>query len=235
MTDNRSKSEENVDTFFNKVSEEAEEFPVKTIDIPDEKRGRAGICLLAEERTPSSIDKVVEALSAGGFYTSYKTPRKESRSTLLESLSIEIERARFTTTALTLLLIRIKDNPHGKHYQAPASVLKHDLHRVDIVTTLDSDTIAVLMPETGGQAAEKRAGRFLADLGDMAYGCGIYSSYGDNCPEPEEFLKLTAHELERSCDQSGKITRNEYEEPPSCQVSVEEKNELFNLFGKDKP
>lgn len=235
MTDNRSKPEKDVDTFFIKVSEEAEEFPVRTIDIPDDKLGRAGICLLAEERNPSSIDEIVEAISAGGSSTPYKTPRRENRSTLLESLSIEIERARFTSTAVSLLLIRVKDNTEEKHFQDPASTLKHDLHRVDIVMTLDSDTIAILMPETGGHAAEESGARFIADLGNIASGCGIHSSFGDDCPEPEEFLKLTVDELERSCVQGGKIIRNDYKEPASCQVSVEEKSELFNLFGKDKP
>lgn len=172
-------------------------------------------------------------------------------SRLEEVLASQIEQTRQTRMPCALILLEIGvpgDSPLAEEVMSEITRrVQAAVRRSDILLRCDTDRLAMILPSISLREATdcaERIRRTLAEelaLGDdrspaLTASIGIGLCYAGDRLSAETFASSVTRELARARQQGGnRVCRViDSRDDCSCQVSVEERTELFGIFMKDR-
>lgn len=170
-----------------------------------------------------------------------------------EILACEIERAQFTRLPCALIMLQIEGaaglQPAEARQQFLAEVtflVRAILRRSDIILPCDGARFAVILPGISRREATDCAERIRQELSrkipaggkpgrEMAASIGIGYCQAPTRISAGAFTARVVRELERAREQGGdRICQAVLTADSPCQVSLEERTELFRIFAGDR-
>jgi len=248
------------DTFFSKLEEEARHYPVNCFRLANGAKGPLGLLLVTENRSGHEIESAVAALGLSRPGLGKKTTKTATaeqadqlgREDLLQLLSIELDRVHRTRLPCALLLLDIskKGGPTRKQKEQlmaqAVPPLSDALHQIDLFSLDGQNHFALILPGTNVGKARNRAKEIQQIINHTDFSLaekkitptatmGIAVCHAYDTLSASQLLDMAAEELDRAL-KSGPDSICHYSadrREDSCQVTVEERAQLFSFLQKD--
>ncbi|MDA8163423.1 MAG: GGDEF domain-containing protein [Desulfobacteraceae bacterium] len=237
------------------LEQRVQQYPFRTVRITGSRDELLGLFLLskdvrlAEGELQTALAGVIRrepaAAETGGAWSAGEI----EGGNLEEVLASQIEHTRQTRLPCALILLET-DAPAGAPAGMPAAIVdlvRAAVRRSDILLRCDAGRLAVILPSISLREATECAERIRSvlarelrlgedDAPAVTASIGIGLCYASDRISAETFAARVAQELERARQQGGnRVCRViDSRAESSCQVSVEERTELFSIFLKDR-
>ena len=239
--------------FFRDLEQQAGRYPVRSLRVTAPDRSLLGIFLHHDRAESTEVEAALTRLVA----TLADRPQGKTPTTapldiaalpnpgqLTKMLRAELERVRLTRLPCSLLLLETTTNGNGAAtppQETTTDAIKECLHHADTLARHTQATFAIILPGTNLGKAVQRAKAIDTAIGrqtkttDNAARIGIALCYANDQFGAEQLLAQAEAELNRSrqpgadhiCHVSGIRAEDD------CQVSVEERAQLFGFLVKD--
>ncbi len=234
--------------FFRDLEQRAGGYPVRSLRVTAPDRSLLGLFLHHDQAGSAEVEAALGRLIAslagtrGDANASDGTglvalPEPDQIKKILRS---ELDRVRLTRLPCSLILL--EDGTDSAARETAMAAIKECLHHVDILARHNQAELAIILPGTNLGKAVQRAKAIQAALErrldrPAAGACrmGIALCYASDRLDADQFLALAEAELTRArrpgaapiCHVSGVRAED------ACQVSVEERAQLFGFLVKD--
>ncbi len=226
--------------FFADLEQQANRYPVRSVKITAKDRSLLGLFLMHADAESTEVEAALTRL-AGSFNgkngvdaASAADAAMPGPSQLKKILRAELDRVQLTRLPCSMILLAA-----GKE-AAPTQIteaIKECLHHVDILVRHSNHEFAAILPGTNLGKAILRAKtiRNAAMAAGIETRMGIALCYANDRFSPDNLLAQAEAELARTrqpgaepiCHVSGIRAED------ACQVSVEERAQLFGFLVKD--
>jgi len=246
----KAKSQQGADSFsdfLQLIEQAAAGFPVELLPLSEEN-GCAPRAALLLDRTlaPTRKEALARALGSGRPET-----REKQRAALPDQLSplpaiehfigclqAELNRVKQTRLPCSLLLIRVAAPDVSFPRQAAVNLTK-EIAGEHHLAPLDHATLALLLPGLNRDRALRQAGaiqQVLAAETEVRVKIGLAVCLARAVPAAREFMDMALAELQKAEQRTGDIfySFQQQEEDDACQVTPEERAQLFSLLHKGK-
>ena len=235
--------------FFTDLEEQATRYPVRSVKVNAKDRSLLGLFLMHDDAEASEVEAALSQLAASftdievtadnnGKLTA-TTTAQPGPPQLKKILRAELDRVQMTRMPCSLILLEtdVATPANDGWEKALPEAIKECLHHVDILVRRSNHEFAVILPGTNlGKATLRAKNIRKATLAiDTAPRMGIALCYANDCFTPDSFLAQAEAEIVRTrqigaepiCHVSGIRAED------ACQVSVEERAQLFGFLVKD--
>ncbi len=226
---------QDIETFFRETEIAAKKLPLRAVPVPTEN-GPSGLILIKNNTDAETIRNTAASLMA---LTGIDTPMAATEPPLAPApslhqiIEIEIERVRQTRLPCALLVL---ETSNTDEFHITPQIIEEHLLITDVIADVSPGRVAFILPGTGLGRAVSRAGRILDELRNhkpFTPFIGAAACYPDDTNSAVDFLNRAETELKKAirkktpcvCHDSGSRLEN------SCQVTVEERTQLFQCFG----
>ena len=243
----RTASNKNPALFFADLEQQADSYPVRSHKITARDRSLLGLFLMNDDAEASEVEAALSQLATSFTDTEVAADNNIDSTIntqpgppqLKKILRAELDRVQMTRMPCSLILLETDVATPAKNgwEQALPEAIKECLHHVDILVRRSNHEFAIILPGTNlGKATLRAKNIRKATLAiDTAPRMGIALCYANDCFTPDNFLAQAEAELVRTrqtgtepiCHVSGIRAED------ACQVSVEERAQLFGFLVKD--
>ena len=229
--------------FFADLEQQAGSYPVRSVKITARDRSLLGLFLMDDDAEATEVEAALTELAgsfngkgtAAGSSFDPTACTMPSPDQLKKILRAELDRVQLTRLPCSLILLATGNN--DEKTAAISDAIKECLHHVDILVRRSEHEFAVILPGTNLGKAILRAKTIrtaiLASNADPRLGIAL--CYANDRFSPGDLLAQAEAELARTklpdaepiCHVSGIRAED------ACQVSVEERAQLFGFLVKD--
>jgi diguanylate cyclase (GGDEF)-like protein len=241
----------NTDLFFNKASN----YPLQSFRLEGKGQDTLGLLLVADNCSGHEIESAVANLGL-----STKKPEKNptieeddnpGQHDLHQLLTIELDRVHRTKLPCALLLLDLSKKSISKKQKEQimtqaVAPLGSILHQIDIFSLDGQDHFAFILPGTNVGKARKRAQEIQQTIGQTNFSLanqkitptatmGIAICHAYDTLSASQLIDMAEEELNRAL-KKGPDAICHYSasrQEDSCQVTVEERAQLFSFLQKD--
>lgn len=246
---NKLSAAKNFCDFLHLIEEKAARFPVELIPLAEETGGGPQALLVLDStlsaKRKGELAKALctEASPAAEGERHLALPARTGALTGAEFFKdwvrVELARVKKSRLPCSLLLIRIDDNneDRGLLTQA-AATLEMAIECNHHLAHLDHATLALLLPGLNRNRALRQAGAIHQSLSaEIRAGVkiGLAVCMARTVPAAEEFMEMAFNELQKAEHEAGDIfCSSPNQDDDSCQVTAEERAQLFRFLNKGK-
>lgn len=239
---------------FRDLEKKAKPYPLQSYRIS----GDTGLLLLQKTIAPKNVEKALSALTSN---SDAETMSPSIYSGLHDQIQFkdrlitELERVERTRLPCSLILVAIDNfaslcKKHGAEHgkiasQHLANIIKNHIHKVDTLARYDANTFSILLPGSNLGKSLQRAKQLKKAIkkkplkidgtqhSQTASLCVATCQTYDNL-SPDSFLDTTVKKLietsKKGVDKISHVPNKGKED--SCQVTVEERAQLFGFLAK---
>ncbi|MBI4792260.1 MAG: GGDEF domain-containing protein [Deltaproteobacteria bacterium] len=230
--------------FLRLIELEAGRFPVDLVPVAGENGGAPQGLLIVDQALAETRKKELARSVTGGDGRTKPAPpltlvnRPGGPESFHGLVQTELSRVKSSRLPCALLLIRFAGSSDGSLLTTAAAALKNEVRDGIHLAHYDQATFALLLPGLNRNRALHKARAIHHCLGAVA-ACqvkiGLAVCLARAVPGVEEFMAMAVRELHKSGHDTGGIFYSFQEETDdSCQVSAEERAQLFRFTGKGK-
>jgi len=232
----------NPTVFFADLEQQANHYPVRSVKLTAKDRSLLGLFLMHKDAEATEVEAALSRLAASfnGTHNSVTDADIDSATETLPGdrqlkriLRTELDRVQLTRLPCSLIMLE-SDSGHPEKI---IESIKECLHHVDIIVQINKHKFAIILPGTNLGKAILRAKTILnatlASNADSRMGIALY--YANDHFSSDNLITQAEAELARTrktsaepiCHVSGIRAED------ACQVSVEERTQLFGFLVKD--
>ncbi len=164
-----------------------------------------------------------------------ENPGLPGRNSMLRHISLELDRVRKSRLPCALLLIRQKGDIQGHPFHETATLLENHLPGNAFLAQHDESTLSLLLPGYNLQKSLRQAAAIMELLSALQIEIGLSVCMFRNIPTPETFVTMTEIELKRAATDNKDICHSMQDgAEDSCQVTAEERSQLFSFLNRPK-
>lgn len=234
--------------FFTDLEEQASRYPVRSVKVTARDCSLLGLLLMHNDAEATEIEAALNQLAAS--FTDKEAAgssndpnaavnNQPGPAQLKKILHAEIDRVQMTRMPCSLILLETDAaTPATDGWEdALPNAIKECLHHADTLVRRSNHEFAIILPGTNLGKATLRANkiRTVSLAIDTSPRMGIALCYANDCFTPDGLLALAEAELARTRQTgSNPICHvSEIRAEDTCQVSVEERAQLFGFLVKD--
>lgn len=223
------------------VETEAGKYPVEIFKIGENGSSQGFLALkstVSPQRKTELLDAVCPSLATEKRNKSSfpclqaSCPARES---LKRQLRLELDRVKKSRLPCSLLLVKIKEIKNNGQLEGALAILEEQAPGNAHIARYGDSTFSILLPGLTIKKSVRQAKTFQKKLSPLQVTVGITVSLFKNIPEPEAVISMAENELKKAQKDSSGIAHSFQEsEADSCQVTAEERSQLFSFLSAGK-
>lgn len=230
--------------FLRLIEHEAGRFPVDLVPLAGENGGAPQGLLVLDRTLAETRKRELAGSVTGGIGRTKSAPpltlvnRPGGAEGFHGIVQTELGRVKQSRLPCALLLVRFAGSSDGSLLKTAAAALKNEVQDSIHLAHYDQTTLALLLPGVNRTRALLKARAIhhcLCAVAACQVKIGLAVCLARAVPGVDEFMAMAMGELHKSGHDTGGIFHSFREETDdSCQVTAEERAQLFRFAGKGK-
>lgn len=233
------KNTEKNQLFFHMLEKEAGHYPVDLFKI-GENGSLQGVLALDSSLPPKKKKELFQAVGSVSVHQTADHTQTDrtglpGRDSLQRHAALELDRVKKCRLPCSMLLIKIKGDKQAQPLSSTAVLLENQIPGNAYLAQHDDSTLSLLLPGYNLKKSLRQAAAIQKSLSPQQTTIGLAVCMFRNIPGAETFINMAEEELRRAETDKKDICHSESNtEDNSCQVTAEERSQLFSFLNSAK-